>query len=193
MSPDTNAPSTGRRRPLWPAFRESVAIVVSVLELALLVLALGPFDSSAQAQAPTQSPSPDVLLTLPEHDSYPENIASDPRSGDYFLRSMAHSRILRIHPDGSYEDFVSDLEPVLQTTVGMKVDPRRRYLWVCTGRCTLFDGTTEGAPRTGVLLFDLDRGTLLQSWLLDQPDLGHIFNDLALAADGDAYVTTTQF
>lgn len=193
MNPDMNAPCTGCRHPRRPVFRDSVAIVVSVLELALLVLALGPFDSSAHAQAPAQSTGPDLLFSIPEHDFYPENVAFDPRSGDYFLGSMGQSRILRIHPDGSYEDFVSGLEPLLQTTVGMKVDARRRYLWVCTGRYTLFGGKADGPSRTGVLLFDLDGGTLLQSWMVDQPDPGHIFNDLALAANGDVYVTTTLF
>ncbi|MCP3963254.1 MAG: hypothetical protein GY719_35895 [bacterium] len=42
-------------------------------------------------------------FTIPEHDFFPESIAHDPVSGDYFLGSMSHSRILRIHPDGSYE------------------------------------------------------------------------------------------
>jgi hypothetical protein len=181
--------------PRRAVFRDAASIVVSVLELGLLVLALGPFDSSGQAraQAHVQSPGAEILFTIPEHDLYPENIAFDPRSGDYFLGSMGQSRILRIHPDGSYEDFVAGLEPVLQTTVGMKVDAQRRFLWVCTGRYTLFGGEAGAPSRTGVLLFNLDDGELLQSWLVDQPDPGHIFNDIALAPNGDAYVTTTLF
>jgi sugar lactone lactonase YvrE len=150
-------------------------------------MALGPFGSGASAQEDGST----LLFTIPEHDLYPENIAFDPRSGDYLLGSMGQSRILRIHPDGSYEDFVAHLEPALQSTVGMKVDARERLLWVCTGRFTLFGGAAEGPPRTGVLLFDLDQGTLLRSWLMDQPSPAHIFNDLALSADGHAYATTT--
>jgi hypothetical protein len=132
-----------------------------------------------------------LLFTIPEHDFYPENIAYDPESGDYFLGSMGQSRILRIHPDGSYEDFVAGLEPTLQTAVGMKVDALRRFLWVCTGRYTLFGGATDGPSQTGVLLFDLDTGALLRSWLIDQPGPPQIFNDLVLASSGDAYVSTT--
>lgn len=162
-----------------------MARLEAVLSLALIVLGAG--------TAGAQNHSSTLLFTLPEHDLYPENIAYDAVSGDYFLGSMGRSRILRIHPDGSYEDFASGLEPLLESSVGMKVDAGRRRLWVCSGRYTLFGGSADGPPRTGVLLFDLDTGALLQHWMLDQPSPTHIFNDLTLAANGDAYVTTTLF
>jgi len=137
--------------------------------------------------------APGILFTIPEHDLYPENIAFDRVSGDYFLGSMGHSRILRIHGDGSYEDFATGMEPLLQSAVGMKVDARRRRLWVCSGRYTLFGGSVEGPAQSGVLLFDLEDGSLLKSWMMEQPSPAHIFNDLTLAADGAAYATTTMF
>jgi WD40 repeat protein len=163
---------------------------MSNLRALLLLLTLAVPISAAQAQE-APKPGSTVLFTLPEHDLYPENIAFDPVSEDYFLSSMGRSRILRIHSDGSYEDFLSGLEPALQSSVGMKVDAGRRRLWVCTGRYTLFGGSTEGSPQTGVLLFDLDDGSLIRSWLMDQPTPSHIFNDLAVASNGDVYVTTT--
>lgn len=135
--------------------------------------------------------SPREAFRIPEHDFYPESIAFDSVTGDFYLGSMGQSRILRIRPDGSYTDFVRGLEPDLETSVGIKVDSARRRLWVCTGRYVLFGGRRDAPPRTGVLLFDLEDGRLLQSWLVEQPSPFHIFNDLALAEDGTAYVTTT--
>jgi hypothetical protein len=73
------------------------------------------------------------------------------------------------------------------------VDVGRRRLWVCSGRFSLFGGPTEAPPQTGVLLFDIESGSLIRSWMLDQPSPYHIFNDLVLAANGDAYATTTLF
>jgi len=35
-----------------------------------------------------------VSFTIPEHDLYPENVAFDPRSGDYFLGKMGRKRFL---------------------------------------------------------------------------------------------------
>jgi len=187
MTQNTDSLSGGWRRSLSAEVRGGIATLVSIAELLLLVLALGPFGSRAGAQEGMST----LLFTIPEHDLYPENVAFDPRSGDYFLGSMGQSRILRIHPDGSYEDFVSGLEPALQSSVGMKVDAERRLLWVCTGRFTLFGGASDGPSQTGVLLFDLDTGTLFRSWLMDQPSPSHFFNDLALGSGGEAYVSTT--
>lgn len=160
--------------------------------LAIAALLLTSFATPDQELSGQDSRST-VLFTLPEYDLYPENIAFDSVSGDFFLGSMGQSRILRIHQDGSYEDFVAGLEPLLESSVGMKVDARRRRLWVCSGRFTLFGGSVAGPPRTGVLLFDLDDGSLIKSWMVDQPSPYHIFNDLVLTAEGDAYATTTLF
>jgi hypothetical protein len=106
---------------------------------------------------------------------------------------MGQSRILRVHADGSYEDFVRGPAPGLESSVGMKADAGRRRLWVCGGRWTLFGGVADAPARTGVLLFDLDDGTVITKWLVDQPSPAHIFNDIVVAADGDVYVTTTLF
>ena len=220
MNRISESPCGGHRARLSEKGRQKIGSGMSLADLLVLTLALGSFGSSAAsssdhptgelrqgpadllAASPGRSTSRNegpgaqergstLLFTIPEHDFYPENIAYDPESGDYFLGSMGQSRIIRIRPDGSYEDFVSGLEPTLQTSVGMKVDPQRRRLWVCTGRYTLFGGATDGPPQTGVLLFDLDTGALVRSWLMDQPGPAYIFNDLALASNGDAYVSTT--
>ncbi|MCP3999023.1 MAG: hypothetical protein GY722_28765, partial [bacterium] len=130
-------------------------------------------------------------FTIPEHDLFPESIAHDPVSDDYFLGSMSRSRILRIHSDGSYEDFLTSPVPELASSIGIKADADRRILWVCTGRFSLFADPGPGPPRTGLLQFDLDSGALLASWLVRQESPYHICNDMHLAADGSAFVTTT--
>ncbi len=134
-----------------------------------------------------------MKFRIAEHDFYPENIAFDPVSGDYFLGSMAHARILRVHPDGSYEDFLSADVPELASSIGMKVDAERRVLWVCTGRFGLLADFDTTAARTGVLRFDVDEGDLIGAWILDkeQESEYHIFNDLVLTKGGEALITTT--
>jgi sugar lactone lactonase YvrE len=133
-----------------------------------------------------------LKFTIPEHDLYPENIAYDAISGSYFLGSLSHSRIIRIQDDGSYKDFVSSPETGLLSSVGMKVDLRQRVLWVCTGRFTLLADYDAAPAVTGVLKFNIDDGTLIGKWMLDQESDYHIFNDLALASSGDVYATTTM-
>jgi sugar lactone lactonase YvrE len=137
--------------------------------------------------------APRLAFRIPEHDLYPESIAYDSVTEDFFLGSMGQSRILRIRPDGSYVNFVGPDQPGLESSAGLKIDAARRRLWVCTGRYVLLGGPHDSDPRTGVLLFDLDDGRLLQSWLIDEPTPGHIFNDLAVMPDGSVYATTTLF
>lgn len=140
-----------------------------------------------------QEKEPILKFTIPEHDLFPENIAYDPVSGDYFLGSLSQRKILRIKKDGSYSDFVSRPEAVtLLSSVGMKVDAKRRVLWVCSGRYTLLADYDAAPAKTGVLKFNIDDGTLVNEWMLEQATDYHIFNDLALAANGDAYATTTM-
>ena len=136
-----------------------------------------------------------LFFSIPEYDLYPESIAYDPVSGDFFLSSMSSGRILRVHPGGDYEDFSTTAEKHLRGSgsIGMKVDAKRRLLWVCTGRYVLFGGEEEAPPKTGVVLFDLADGTVRKSWLMDQPSPAHIFNDITLTSGGAAYVTTTMF
>jgi hypothetical protein len=140
---------------------------------------------------PDKASDPVLKFTIPEHDLYPENIAYDSVSKSYFLSSMARSRILRIRENGSYDDFVSMPGSNLLSSVGMKVDAKRRRLWVCSGRFTLFRDHADAPARTGVLLFDIDEGRLIKEWHLPQESDYHIFNDISLTADGDAYATTT--
>lgn len=147
------------------------------------------FPPAASGQG-SRAPDPRRLFILPEHDLYPESVAFDPVTGTYYLGSMGQARILQIAADGSYRDFVRGAEG-LESSIGIKVDALRRRLWVCTGRYVLFGGATDGEPRTGVLLFDLDSGEELGRWLEPQPSPAHIFNDMAVAEDGSVYVTTT--
>lgn len=70
--------------------------------IARAILVLLTFTLADRAEA--QDAASTLPFQLPEHDLYPENIAHDPVSGDYFLGSMSRSRIL---PDGTYDDFVA--------------------------------------------------------------------------------------
>jgi sugar lactone lactonase YvrE len=166
-----------------------------VTALTLAVLASDP--ASAPVTNATTPPESRVESTIKfriaEHDLYPESIAFDPVSGDFFLSSMGRPGIIRIHVDGTYEDFLSGEIPGLASSIGLKVDAKRRTLWVCTGRFSLLADYDATPPRTGVLQFDIDSGELIRSWMLeqDQESPYHIFNDLALTAAGEAFATTT--
>lgn len=160
---------------------------------ALLSVLLCPFQNNLAGSAgePATPPASVLKFTIPEHDLYPESIAYDTVTGCYFLGSMSTSRILRIHEDGYYEDFLAASDTGLLSSIGMKADVARRYLWVCSGRFSLYADYESAPARTGVFQFDLDDGTLIRQWTMEQESDYHIFNDLALAENGDVYATTT--
>lgn len=167
------------------------ASAVDMVAVALLTCSLASADVVVEAGTGGGESGLALKFRIPEHDLYPENIAYDPVTGDYFLGSLSRRRILRVREDGTYRDFVSSPDCGLWSSVGMKVDSRRRALWVCTGRFTLLADYAKAPARTGVVQFDIDNGTPTGEWMLDQESDYHIFNDVALAASGDAYATTT--
>lgn len=79
----------------------------------------------------------------------------------------------------------------LREVAGLKVDRKRRLLWAATA---VFPDLQGGEPKadaglTGVMAFELDEGARVRECWLDERPVEHFFNDLALADDGDVYVS----
>ena len=131
-----------------------------------------------------------IAFTLKEKDLLPENLAYDPRSGDFFVGSTRQGKIVRVTPGCRERDFVPARAYGLWQVIGLKADPQRRLLWVLSsdGGNLLGHKPGNGNP-AGLFKFDLDDGKLLAKYPLEEPGKTHFLNDLALAADGDVYVT----
>ncbi len=143
----------------------------------------------ANAGAPVVNHST-IAFTLKEKDLLPENLAYDPKSGDFFVGSTRKGKILRVSPGCREWDFVTARAYGLWQVIGMKADPKRRVLWVLSSDGGNLVGHKSGNGNSaGLFKFDMDDGKLLDHWLLDEPDATHFLNDLVLAPDGDVYVT----
>jgi len=143
----------------------------------------------AQGAEPVVSHS-SIAFTLKEKDLLPENLAYDPKSGDFFVGSTRKGKILRVTPGCHERDFVPARGAGLWQVIGMKADPKHRVLWVLSsdGGNLVGHKTGNGNP-AGLFKFDLDDGRLLDKYLLDEPGVTHFLNDLTLSANGDVYVT----
>ena len=131
-----------------------------------------------------------IAFTLKEKDLLPENLAYDPKSGDFFVGSTRKGKILRVSPGCREWDFVTARAYGLWQVIGMKADPKRRVLWVLSSDGGNLVGHKSGNGNSaGLFKFDLDDGHLLDRFLLDEPGATHFLNDLVLAPDGDVYVT----
>ena len=72
----------------------------------------------------------------------------------------------------------------------MKVDARRRFLWVCTAAHSQMMGADEKENgSSGILKFELSSGRLLKKYVLPVDSAKHSLGDLAINSQGDVFAT----
>jgi hypothetical protein len=118
-----------------------------------------------------------------------EGVAYDPVSRTFFISSVHRRKILSRNTAGEVREF-SNAQDGLWSVLGMRVDSRRRHLWVATAALPQMQNFTEALKnQTGVFKYDLKTGKLLKKYLLADTATGHTFGDLAIHPNGDVYVT----
>jgi sugar lactone lactonase YvrE len=136
-----------------------------------------------------------LAFMLSETDLIPEGIAYDPLDKVFFLSSLHKRKVVRVrmrtrHPP-SVEDFVSEGQDGLFSTLGMKVDAERRILWVCSSAESFMKDYSESdAGKAALFKYDLNTRKLIRKYEVG-PNPRHLLNDLALNAAGDVFVTDT--
>jgi hypothetical protein len=121
-----------------------------------------------------------IAFTVGPKDLIPEGLAGDPADGSLYLSSIYHRKIVKIAPDGSVIDFVTEGQDGLLGVLGIKVDARDRSVWAAS----------ERAGEAALFHFDL-HGKLLGKYS-PQEKGKHLFNDLAITSRGDVYVTDSE-
>lgn len=134
-----------------------------------------------------------IAFTVPEKDVLPESIAYDSIKNEFYIGSTRKGKVIKISKDGSFADFIAPRQEGLWMIIGMKIDSKRRILWVCSsGGDNLigyqYKDNKEGRP-AGIFKFNLDTGKLIKKYVLDTPGEVHFFNDLVLTGNGDLYIT----
>jgi sugar lactone lactonase YvrE len=120
----------------------------------------------------------------------PEGIARDGTSRAFFVGSIKKRKIVRFL-DGKIDDFVPTARG-FHAFLGLRVDEARRVLWaasVSDKEEADFKPADEG--RAELVAFDLATGATKARY----PTPGgekHLLNDVALAADGTAFVTDSE-
>ena len=133
-----------------------------------------------------------TFADIPDRES--EGIAYDPVSNRLFA-GTDKGELLAIGMDGKVSTFASG--GGLRQVLGLKVDAKRRLLWIANGRYPDITYTDADRPADagtgGVRAYHLDTGKLVTAVEVDErPAFAHGFNDLALAADGTVYVTDSN-
>lgn len=135
--------------------------------------------------------SQEMVYTIPEKELIPEGIAWNPYSGAFFLGSLNQGRILRIQPDGSYQDFIKPDRNDPFKIVGIKVDNERNLLWACVAQSFSEEDEKRGRDRyTGVHKYKLKNGELVDKYYVKIKNKNHLANDLVITALGQVYFTS---
>lgn len=134
-----------------------------------------------------------IAYTIPEKDLLPENVAYDPTDMSFYIGSTRKGKIIKRSKDGTYRDFVKPQQDGLHMIIGMKIDPVRKHLWVCSSGGSNLIGYSrkdknEGRP-AGVFKYDLQTGKLIKKYWIDIPGEVHFFNDIVLDTSGNLYAT----
>jgi streptogramin lyase len=129
-------------------------------------------------------------IALPGDRVFPENIAST-RDGTLYVGSLGSGGIIRIKPHTSKaEVWIKPGAFGSRSIFGVLADERSNTLWVCSNDLSGLGVVIPGTQTGGVLKgFDLRTGTGKISAKL--PGEQTTCNDIAIGADGSAYVTNT--
>lgn len=128
-------------------------------------------------------------FTLADSAFMPEGIAFDPRTRRFFLSSLRDGRIVSYAVDGGFTEFVPAGRDGQWAMLGIAADTVTRTLWATTYAAPYFAGyAAADSGKSAVLAYDLDTGALRRRYL--PPDSGrHQFGDIAVAPDGDVFVS----
>lgn len=120
---------------------------------------------------------------------YPEGIAYAPTLNKFVVTSLTQGKVGTVDVNGTYADLFSD--PQLISTQGVKVFNGKVY--VCNAAQGIANKTTAAATMktAGLFVYDLSTNQITRRTDLAAllPNVQHLANDVAIDAQGIAYVT----
>lgn len=131
-------------------------------------------------------------LEIREKGLITESIAWDEQERVFYISSVHKRCIIKVQPDGSHTVF-SQPQDSLWSVLGLKVDPKRRYLWACVAalpQMVGYDSTLKG--KSILVRYDLRTGKVAQKYPAPSDKQPHTFGDLALHPDGRVYVSDSE-
>lgn len=133
----------------------------------------------------------DKTISVPAPALYPEGIELHPKTGEFLLGSIRQGKVIALAEDGSTRTLVEDER--LRSVVGIRVDAARNRLLVNSSDYGVAERSTpeDKFATMNLGVYDLDSGAPVLFVNLAGLRAGesHFANDLAVDADGNAYIT----
>jgi sugar lactone lactonase YvrE len=138
-------------------------------------------------KAPTVRGS--TAFTIHEKGLITEGVAYDSVEDAFYVSSVRARKIFKVGRDGAAKVFAAQQDG-LWSAMGMKVDAKRRLLWVATAAVPqMLNYLKEEDGKSGVLKFDLRTGRLLNKYVLPNAPRPHWLGDLTINSRGDVFAT----
>lgn len=151
------------------------------------VLALPEFASTAKRFAANGRAigSAKQELTIDRLGLIPEGMAYNARRKRWLISSVRTGAILSVSADGNVQTFAD----VPWGVFGMTVDSKRGVLWATTAALPQVEEfRAEDKGKSALLRIDLESGRVIET-LRAADDAEHHFGDVAVAGDGEVYVS----
>jgi len=121
-----------------------------------------------------------------------EGLAYDRKAGSFFVGSVRERKVLRIDGAGTVHDLVADRAELLGA-FGMRVDEKRRRLWVATSAIPQMAGfRPEDEGHSGLLEIDARTGKVVASHPIPGTAEKHNVADLTLDSKGNVYASDSE-
>ncbi|MCP4106415.1 MAG: hypothetical protein GY749_12925 [Desulfobacteraceae bacterium] len=130
---------------------------------------------------------PDMIL-IERENLVPEGIEYDAANNRFLVGSIAEGSIFEVMDDGSHQAFIEDAD--LVSTVGIEIDEQRNRLLVANVGNPAVYTDPSAASQIYLGIYDLTTGERIRMVPLGEPGY-HIANDVAVDAEGNAYITDT--
>jgi hypothetical protein len=153
----------------------------TILILAFLIL-FWKWTVYAQEAFNYQPISSTVAFEVNEKDLFPEGITYDSQTKQFFLSSINKEKILAIDQAGNQSDFIQSRQDGMLRSLGLKVDVKRRRLWVVS------NSDWGDSMKSAVHIYNIDTRELIKSFFTAKGKVP-TFNDLALTESGDAFIS----
>lgn len=130
-----------------------------------------------------------TAFTIREKGLITEGLAYDPVQETFFVSSVHKRKILSLSKTGETKILASEQDG-LWSVLGMKVDAKRRLLWVTSAAFPqMVNYQKEEDGSSAVFKFDLTTKKLIKRYLLPNKPKPHVLGDLTIMSNGDVFTT----
>jgi sugar lactone lactonase YvrE len=168
--------------------------IATTASIASILVAL-PLNAQSSPSVPAESGTAAatrsrIVATLPDSTFWPEGVDYDPRTGRCYVASVRHRAIAEVDARGSVRELWPRDRAEIGAVLGVRVDTARGVLWATTSGMRQMEGYVPGDSSIAALLrIRIGDGAIERRWDVPPSARGHVLGDLAVAPNGDLYVT----